>query len=84
MGSSYRRFFDIYNDHVDGIQRKMVDYIKALQPSAIVHSNTARPDLIISTNNGYPCMPPAADDTVQTKDQLEKLIRNYLNQHYSE
>lgn len=81
-----RRFFDIYEEHVDLIQRKMVEYIKTLQPSAKEQQKKSRPDLIISTKEGYPWMPqpPEEEGIEQKKQELETLIRTYLNFHYSE
>lgn len=84
MGSSYRRFFEVYEDQVIGIQRKMVEYIKNLQSNATNQSHMSRPDLLISTRNGYPWMPPLSDDIEQSKAESAKLLRNYLGQQYSE
>lgn len=81
--SKTRRFFDIYEDQVDIIQRKMVEYIKILQPSAMEKSDLSRSDLIISTKEGYPWLPSADDEIEQKKEELEKLLRSYLNDQYS-
>ena len=84
MGSSGPRFFDTYENEVDIIQRKMVEYIKMLQPSATSQPNLSRPDLRITTKDGYPWLPPTIDGTDQKKEELEKLLRAYMNDHYSE
>jgi hypothetical protein len=84
IGSSNRRFFDIYDDQVEIIQRKLVEYIKTLQPSATDPPKLSRLDLLITTKNAYPWLPPLEDGIVQKKEELEKLIWTYLNNHYSE
>lgn len=88
-GSNERRFVDIYTDQVDEIQRKLFEYIKLLRPSSTNQPISsavprARPDLEITTKEGYPWMPPVVDDIEQKKDELEKILRQYLNTHYSE
>jgi hypothetical protein len=88
IGCNNRKFFEIYGDQVETIQRKLVDYIKLLQPSTtnqLISSNIPRPrpDLDISTKDGYPWMPPVGDDIEQKKDELENLLRRYLNDQYS-
>ena len=84
MGSSGPRFFDTYENEVNIIQRKMVEYIKMLQPSSTSQTNLSRPDLLITTKDGYPWLPETIDGTEQKKEELEKLLRAYLNDHYSE
>ena len=84
MGNTTRRFFDVYDELVDNVQHKMVEYIKTLQPSSNIHQNLTRPDLLVSSNNGYPWMPPSVGDIDRKKNELEKLVRTYLNNHYSE
>ena len=74
----------MYEDQVIGIQRKMVEHLKNLQSNDTNQSHMSRPDLLISTRNGYPWMPPLLDDIEQSKAELGKLIRNYLGQQYSE
>jgi hypothetical protein len=89
MGSTKRRFLDIFDDEVETLQRKLLEYIKLLQPT-VTNLMTAsdlpgsRPDLDISTKDGFPWMPALNEDIQQKKDELEKLIRQYLNDHYSE
>ena len=84
MGSTTRRFFDVYDELVDNVQHKMVEYIKTLQPTSNIHQNLNRPDLLVSSNNGYPWMPRLVGDIERKKIELEKLVRTYLNNHYSE
>ena len=84
IGCSGPRFFDTYENEVNIIQRKMVEYIKMLQPSPTSQPNLTRPDLLITTKDGYPWLPPTIDDTDQKKEELEKLLRSYMNDHYSE
>jgi hypothetical protein len=88
-GIRERRFIDIYSDQVDEIQRHLFEYIKLLLSSTPIQTDTtctqrARPDLIITTKDGYPWIPPVLDDVEQKKDELETLLRQYLNMHYSE
>lgn len=84
IGSSGRRFFNVYEDQVDVIQRKMVEYIRNLNSIGTIQPNMSRPDLVITIKDGYPWMPEVTDGIEQKKDGLEKLIRTYLNNHYSE
>lgn len=86
MGSKKRRFVDIHAEQVEGLVRKTIEYIRMLQPSTTSNNDLQRPrlDLVISTKDGYPWMPPVEDDIEQKKDELEKLSRQYLNDHYSE
>ena len=60
----------------------MIQYIKALQPSALDQTKKPHPDLIISTKDGYPWLPPVKEGVNQTKEELEKLLQTYLNEHY--
>lgn len=83
MGSSGPRFFDTYEDEVNVILRKMVEYIKILQPSLTNQPNLTRPDLRITTKDGYPWLPQSVDGIDQKKDELEKLLRAFLNDNYS-
>lgn len=88
-GGHQRRFIDIYSDQVDELQRHLFEYIKLLRLSTLNQpetSNTprARPDLMITTKDGYLWMPPLLDDVEQKKDELETLLRQYMNMHYSE
>lgn len=83
IGMNGRRFFDIYGDLVDGIQRKMIEYIKYLQPTSTIDPSISRPDLLITTKDGYPWLPEPSDGIEQKKGELENLIRTYLNNHYS-
>jgi len=83
MGSSGPRFFDTYENEVNIIQRKMVEYIKTLQPSSTIQQNLSRPDLRITTKDGYPWLPQPVDGIEQKKDELEKLLRAFMNDHYS-
>ena len=83
IGSNRRRFFDIYEDQVEIIQRKMVEYIKTLQPSASQEPNSSRTNLVISTKNGHPWLPPLLDGIEPKKEELEKLLRIYMNAQYS-
>lgn len=85
MGSKKRKFVDIHGEHVEGLVRKTIEYIKMLQPSTS-NDDLQRPrlDLVISTKDGYPWMPPLEDKIELKKDELEKLSRQYLNDHYSE
>lgn len=84
MGSTTRRFFDVYEELVDNVQRKMVEYIKTLQPSSNIQEESSRPDLLLSSKNGYPWLPPTVSDFDRKKSELETLVRTYLNNHYSE
>lgn len=83
MGSSGPRFFDTYENEVDIIQRKMVEYIKALQPSSTIQENLSRPDLRITTKDGYPWLPQSIEGIEQKKEELENLVRAFMNEHYS-
>jgi hypothetical protein len=88
-GICERRFIDIHSDKVDEIQRHLFEYIKLLRSSTPIPTDTtctgrARPDLIITTKDRYPWIPPVLDDVEQKKDELEMLLRQYLNMHYSE
>jgi hypothetical protein len=83
MGSNFRKFFHIYEDQVEIIQRKMVEYIKTLQPLASEEPNSSRMDLLISTKNGFPWVPPLVDGIEQKKEELEKMLRVYMNAQYS-
>ena len=83
-GNTNRKFFQIYEDEVDKIQHKMIEYIKSFHPSATEQSKKSRPDLIISRKEGFPWMPPVEDGIDQKKLELENLLRAYLNEHYSE
>jgi len=84
MGSTTRRFFDVHEELVDNVQRKMVEYIKTLQPSSNIQQDLSHPVLLLSSKNGYPWLPPTVSDFDGKKDELEKLVRTYLNNHYSE
>jgi hypothetical protein len=88
MGSNKGRFLDLYDSHVDSLLLKFFEYIKLLQPSSAHLSRSsevqiARPDLVVSTKDGYPWLPPVNDNHDQIKDELEKLLRKYLIDHYS-
>ncbi|KAF8816598.1 hypothetical protein BYT27DRAFT_7248035 [Phlegmacium glaucopus] len=82
------RFLDIFEKQVDDIQRKMIDYVKLLKrPSTnqpIIQSAIPRlrSDLDIQTKDGYPLMPPVDDNIELKKEELEDLLRRYLNAHY--
>lgn len=87
-GTQERRFIDVYSDQVDEIQRNLYEYIKLLRSSGANLPNTSqaqqvRSDLIVTTIDGYPWMPPVLDDVEQKKDELETLLRQYMNMHYS-
>jgi hypothetical protein len=66
------------------MQLKLIEYIKSLRPSVTEQSENSRPDLVISTKEGFPWMPPVEEGIDQKKVELEKLFRTYLNEHYSE
>jgi hypothetical protein len=83
MGSHQRRFIDMYSDQADDIQRKLLEYTKLLQHPNELAVPSNRPDLDIQTENGFPLMPPLMENIEQKKDELEELLRRYLNAHYS-
>lgn len=89
MGAHDRRFIDMYTNQVDDIQRKMIEYTKLITRSLGTHAGTElgkpsmRLDLQIQIQSGYPVIPPAGDGVPQTKEELEDLLRRYLNAHYS-
>ena len=83
MGSNQRRFIDMYSDHADDIQRKLLEYTKLLQHPTDLAAPSHRPDLDIQTENGFPLIPPLVENIDQKKEELEDLLRRYLNAHYS-
>ena len=90
MGNNECRFIDIYANQVDDIQRKMIEYAKLLQRAMATHpvndstNPNRRADMEIQTQAGYPVTPPVIDGVEQRKEELEDLLRRYLNAHYSE
>lgn len=88
-GHRERRFIDIYSDQADEMQRNLFEYIKLLRmstsnPQELSSISRSRTDLIITTKDGYPWMPNEPEDIEQKKDELEILLRTYLNAQYSE
>lgn len=88
VGRNQRRFIDINSEEADLMQRKMFQYLKLLLPSTTIQTETSaflrpRHDLEITTKDGFPSMPEVNEEIEQKKDNLEKLLRSYLNAQYS-
>lgn len=76
---------------LDDLKRKFWEYVlglhKKLSPST--HSNVptaldVREDLHISFNDdGFPILPDPPENTPLLKVEMEKLLRTYINEHYS-
>jgi hypothetical protein len=82
---------DKLHEDVLRMQRNIVDYIKQIvRPVAVEHpmptekSKERRVDLDIQIVDEFPCMPELIENISQSKDDLEGLLRRYLNAHYSE
>jgi hypothetical protein len=86
-----RRFMDKFPEEVLNMQRKMIEYMKQVirpasdpNPMQTTEGEVRRPDLDIKMVDGFPFIPPLLPNIHQNKDDLEKLLRRYLNAHYSE
>jgi len=86
-----RRFMDKFPAEALRIQREIIAYMKqVVRPAAnetvIQPSQTKdlRADLDIKIVDDVPCMPQVIHNIPQSKDDLEGLLRRYLNAHYSE
>ena len=71
----------MYSQEVQFLQRKLADYMKSLQDP--IHLAPPKTTLDLEMENGFPVMPEFTDPTNLKKDDLENIIRRYLNVHYS-
>lgn len=80
---------DKFPEEVLKMQRQMIEYLKqvlrptATHPAAQPPAKELRADLEIKTVDGFPWLSPLLPGIIQTKDELEHLLRRYLNAHYS-
>jgi hypothetical protein len=88
-GRNEKRFVDMFPDLMENIQLKLLDYAKVLKQGAagstLAQSGVTpkKVKLEILTEDGYPLVPRLIDKGDLKKDDLEDLLRRYLNAHYS-
>lgn len=81
---------DKFRAEVLQMQRQIIEYIKEVirpitnAPPVPSGATPPRPDLDIKLVDGWPWLPEPLPNVRQTGDELERLIRTYLNTHYSE
>lgn len=88
-GCNERRFVDMFPELMRNVQLNLIEYAKLLKREA-AGSNLAQPPLPVAkhkldipTEDGFPVMPGPGDIDGLKKDDLEELLRRYLNAHYS-
>ena len=74
---------DTWGEQVDAINRKMIEYSKIILPNLNNDLDLSQEDVLIMVKNGYPWMSAVLEGVKQKKDELIRLIPNYLNNHYS-
>lgn len=78
----------MYPEVVIDVQRKLIDYVKALTHSQTVTPATATQMLTaaetqLETELGYPKVPQFLPEDKVKKDQAEGVMRRYLTAEYS-
>lgn len=91
MGIPGQRFLDIHDEPTKELARHLKVYVKNLRDS--IQRNSNQVDELLETpdkyeitvlTNGYPFIPTTIPLSDLTKGPLIRLLRSYLNCHYSE
>ncbi|KAG5334655.1 hypothetical protein C0989_003242, partial [Termitomyces sp. Mn162] len=92
--TNWHSFENMFPDLVGDFKQKMVDYMSILLGTHRAANNTLQQDTTPSVltcpdsaleqdSDGFPILPPPPSNMVQTQPELEMLIQDYLNSHYS-
>lgn len=84
-------FATVYPTVIDGLQKAMLTYTESIRqgqgtgPSRALVPGPAVPQLTVKISpDGYPMLPDKLLETCSIKTEQERLVKQYIGQHYSE